>query len=126
MNKCSYSGLTENSSFSPQASNQNFTLRGARRLPEYSELIQNWKITNENYTYVMALEDTDDPFFSWTLLMTLRTFSMVEREALCTRDSTTGNLPSTVNDLSFGGCVPTTSMRTSNNFSQILIRRSSS
>lgn len=62
MNKCSYSGLTENSSFSPQASNQNFTLRGARRLPEYSELIQNWKITNHNYSYVMELEDSDDPF----------------------------------------------------------------
>tara|TARA_B100000941_G_scaffold7374_1_gene4687 strand:+ start:3796 stop:4623 length:828 start_codon:yes stop_codon:yes gene_type:complete len=49
MNKCSYSGLTENSSFSPQASVQNFTKKGIKNLPYYGELIQDWKITNLDY-----------------------------------------------------------------------------
>ena len=53
LNKCSYSGLTENSSFSPQASIQNFTLRGARKLKAISEIIQHRHITNLDYTEVM-------------------------------------------------------------------------
>jgi DNA adenine methylase len=53
VNKCSFSGLTESSSFSPQASNSNFSLRGIEKLPEYGKLIKNWKITNESYDYLM-------------------------------------------------------------------------
>jgi DNA adenine methylase len=53
VNKCSFSGLTESSSFSPQASNANFSLRGIEKLPEYSKLIQNWCITNCSYDYLM-------------------------------------------------------------------------
>jgi DNA adenine methylase Dam len=53
INKCSFSGLTESSSFSPQASDHNFTMRGIENLPKYSELIQNWKITNLNYWELM-------------------------------------------------------------------------
>ena len=53
VNKCSFSGLTESSSFSPQASNSNFSLRGIEKLPEYSELIKNWRITNYSYDYLM-------------------------------------------------------------------------
>ena len=49
VNKCSFSGLTESSSFSKQASNSNFSLRGIEKLPGYSEIIQNWKITNLSY-----------------------------------------------------------------------------
>ena len=49
VNKCSFSGLTESSSFSKQASDSNFSLRGIEKLPGYSELIQNWKITNQSY-----------------------------------------------------------------------------
>ena len=49
VNKCSFSGLTESSSFSPQASQSNFSLKGIDRLPEYSELIQHWRITNLSY-----------------------------------------------------------------------------
>ena len=45
VNKCSFSGLTESSSFSPQASDSNFSLNGIGRLHEYSDLIQNWTIT---------------------------------------------------------------------------------
>ena len=49
VNKCSFSGLTESSSFSKQASDSNFSLRGIEKLPEYSKLIENWKITNGSY-----------------------------------------------------------------------------
>ena len=38
VNKCSFSGLTESSSFSKQASDSNFTIRGLEKLPEYSKL----------------------------------------------------------------------------------------
>jgi len=53
VNKCSFSGLTESSSFSPQASDHNFTMRGIDNLPKYSELIQNWKITCGAYWDMM-------------------------------------------------------------------------
>ena len=53
LNKCSYSGLTENSSFSATASRQNFTTKGARNLQNISNLIQKWKITNLDYSDVM-------------------------------------------------------------------------
>ena len=49
VNKCSFSGLTESSSFSKQASESNFSLRGIEKLPEYSKLIQHWVITNLSY-----------------------------------------------------------------------------
>ena len=49
-NKCSFSGLTESSSFSPQASESNFSYRGIEKLAEYGKLIQHWKITNSTYT----------------------------------------------------------------------------
>ena len=53
VNKCSFSGLTESSSFSEQASNANFSLRGIQKLPEYSALISKWRITNYSYDYMM-------------------------------------------------------------------------
>ena len=53
VNKCSFSGLTESSSFSPQASNSNFSLRGIEKLPEYSKLISKWRITNYSYDYLL-------------------------------------------------------------------------
>ena len=53
INKCSFSGLTEISSFSPQASNSNFSVRGIEKLPEYSNLIAKWRITNYSYDYLM-------------------------------------------------------------------------
>jgi len=49
INKCSFSGLTESSSFSPQASDSNFSIRGIDNLKLYSPLIKNWKITNLDY-----------------------------------------------------------------------------
>jgi DNA adenine methylase len=53
VNKCSFSGLTESSSFSEQASNSNFSVRGIEKLPEYSSLISKWRITNYSYDYLM-------------------------------------------------------------------------
>ena len=53
INKCSFSGLTESSSFSAQASNSNFSIRGIEKLPEYSKLIADWRITNYSYDYLM-------------------------------------------------------------------------
>ena len=62
MNKCSYSGLTENSTFSQTASNSNFSLVGAEKLKDYSKLIQHWKITNIDYSEVMNADGSDDTF----------------------------------------------------------------
>jgi DNA adenine methylase len=53
VNKCSFSGLTESSSFSAQASDNNFSMRGIEKLPEYSKLIEKWRITNYSYDYLM-------------------------------------------------------------------------
>ena len=60
VNKCSFSGLTEISSFSQQASASNFSMRGIQKLPEYSKIIENWRITNYSYDYLM--DDTPDSF----------------------------------------------------------------
>ena len=54
VNKCSFSRLTESSSFSPQASDSNFSMRGINFLPEYSRLITNWKITNLSYEQLLC------------------------------------------------------------------------
>jgi len=60
VNKCSFSGLTECSSFSPQASESNFSFRGIERLSDYSKLIENWTITN--LSYERMLTDEKDVF----------------------------------------------------------------
>jgi len=51
VNKCSFSGLTESSSFSAQASDSNFSMRGIEKLPEYSEIISHWHINQYSYEY---------------------------------------------------------------------------
>ena len=56
INKCSFSGLTESSSFSKQASDSNFSMRGIEKLPGYTKIIENWKITNESYENLMDNE----------------------------------------------------------------------
>jgi len=63
MNKCSYSGLTQNSSFSVTASRANFSLVGAEKLKKFSNLIQNWKITNIDYSNLLGGEDDDTFIF---------------------------------------------------------------
>ena len=57
VNKCSFSGLTESSSFSKQASDANFTIRGLEKLPEYSKLISNWIITKNRYEILLKQEN---------------------------------------------------------------------
>ena len=54
VNKCSFSGLTESSSFSKQASDSNFSLNGIEKLTDYQALIGNWKITNKSYEYILS------------------------------------------------------------------------
>ena len=58
VNKCSFSGLTESSSFSQQASNSNFSMRGIEKLPEYSNLIEHWHISNYSYDYLLDGDTT--------------------------------------------------------------------
>jgi site-specific DNA-adenine methylase len=62
VNKCSFSGLTESSSFSQQASISNFSIRGIEKIPEYSKIIKNWRITNFDYTFLMSEAGTTDVF----------------------------------------------------------------
>ena len=56
INKCSFSGLTESSSFSKQASDSNFSIRGIDNLKYYSKLIKNWKITCLDYSELQSDE----------------------------------------------------------------------
>ena len=54
INKCSFSGLTESSSFSRQASYSNFSMRGIEKLQGYSHIIKDWKITNLRYQELLS------------------------------------------------------------------------
>ena len=60
INKCSFSGLTESSSFSKQASDSNFSMRGIEKLQGYTKIIENWKITN--FSYEQLLTDNKNIF----------------------------------------------------------------
>ena len=62
VNKCSFSGLTESSSFSQQASISNFSMRGIEKLSGYSELITNWNITNNTYEDLIENDIHDNIF----------------------------------------------------------------
>jgi len=64
VNKCSFSGLTESSSFSSQASNSNFSIRGIEKLPGYSEIISHWNINGYSYEYLME-HDMHDGIFMY-------------------------------------------------------------
>ena len=62
INKCSFSGLTESSSFSKAASEGNFTLKGINKLPGYSDIIKNWDITNLSYEELLDEESERNAF----------------------------------------------------------------
>ena len=64
VNKCSFSGLTESSSFSAQASNNNISMRGIEKLPGYSSLISHWHINQYSYEYLMT-HDMHDGIFMY-------------------------------------------------------------
>lgn len=59
LNKCSFSGLTENSTFSVTASRSNFSFIGIEKLKSYSKLMKNWNITNIDYSEVMNSSGED-------------------------------------------------------------------
>ena len=63
-NKCSFSGLTENASFSKQASYSNFTMKGIEKLPGYSEIISHWHINQYSYEYCFR-ENIHDGLFMY-------------------------------------------------------------
>ena len=52
VNKCSFSGLTESSSFSKQASISNFSMRGIEKLPQYADIVSHWHINQYSYRQV--------------------------------------------------------------------------
>lgn len=60
LNKCSFSGLTEQGTFSAQASIQNFTLNGIEKLLDTSKNLQGVRITNDDYSkcFVDVSRDT--------------------------------------------------------------------
>ena len=62
VNKCSFSGLTESSSFSQQASISNFSMRGIEKLSGYSEIISHWHINQYSYEYCFRENIHDDLF----------------------------------------------------------------
>ena len=55
-NKCSFSGLSENSSFSGQASQSNFSNNGISSLIFYHQMIQRWDIRNDDYADVIDVD----------------------------------------------------------------------
>ena len=57
LNRCSFSGLTESSTFSELSSIGNWNVNLITGLKFYSRLIRNWKITNLSYEELL----TDDP-----------------------------------------------------------------
>lgn len=59
LNKCSYSGLTENSTFSVTASRQNFSHSNISKLKGYSQIIQRWRITNKDYSELITTPGED-------------------------------------------------------------------
>ena len=62
VNKCSFSGLTESSSFSKAASISNFSVRGIEKLPGYSDIISHWHINQYSYEYCFRENIHDDLF----------------------------------------------------------------
>ena len=63
VNKCSFSGLTESSSFSRQASISNFSMRGIEKIPGYQEIIAGWRISNYSYDYLIEEQKEDKKIF---------------------------------------------------------------
>ena len=63
VNKCSFSGLTESSSFSRQASMSNFSVRGIEKLPGYQEIIADWRICNYSYDHMLEQKDDKKVFY---------------------------------------------------------------
>lgn len=63
VNKCSFSGLTEGSSFSAQASVNNFSMNGIKKLPLYQSIIKDWKITCSPYWNIVSNNIESETFW---------------------------------------------------------------
>ena len=63
VNKCSFSGLSESSSFSRQAYEGNFTLNNIKKLTIYQDIIKLWNITNLDYAFYMQPDYEQDFIF---------------------------------------------------------------
>ncbi|WP_460452353.1 DNA adenine methylase [Alsobacter sp. SYSU BS001988] len=53
LNRCSFSGLTQSGSFSPEASEVRWTMKGIDALANYSSRIAGWKITHGDYSSLL-------------------------------------------------------------------------
>lgn len=56
LNRCSFSGLNENGTATEWACTKNFNLSSIDKLPAFSRIIKDWKITNLSYEQLM-IED---------------------------------------------------------------------
>ena len=79
VNKCSFSGLTESSSFSEQASESNFSIRGIEKLTGYQELIQSWIITSHSYERLLCADWDRKRHFIYTVSYTHLTLPTILR-----------------------------------------------
>lgn len=62
LNKCSYSGLTETGTFSPQASQHNFTFSSIEKLLSISPMLQDVVITNLDYIDLLTKQNDNKVF----------------------------------------------------------------
>ena len=95
VNKCSFSGLTESSSFSKQASDNNFSFRGIEKLPEYSKIIAKWHITNLTYEELFDESSERHAFVYLDPPYDIKD-NLYGKKELCTRDSIMILLPQIV------------------------------
>ena len=95
INKCSFSGLTESSSFSAQASDSNFSMRGIDKLPGYSQIIKNWEITNLSYDKLLDEGSEKSAFIYLDPPYDIKD-NLYGKRMLCTRDSIMIVLPQIV------------------------------
>ena len=86
INKCSFSGLTESSSFSRQASDNNFSMRGIEKLQGYTQLIENWRITNLSYERLLT---DNKSVFTYLDPPTTLEATFMDGKGVCITDSTT-------------------------------------
>ena len=86
INKCSFSGLSESSSFSRQASDSNFSMRGIEKLPGYSQIIKDWKITNGRYQEPLPTTSLFSPTLTRPTILDL---TYTEGKVICTNHLTT-------------------------------------
>ena len=97
INKCSFSGLTESSSFSKQASDNNFSMRGIEKLQGYTQIIK-----DNGRSQILVTNNFLLMIRSVLLILILHTISKITftaRKGVCTTGSITMTLPLIVTDI---------------------------